>query len=209
MVWVELILIYKTTYEVKIKCSNYDSIKIVYHLFKNKIFENNYRKEVNMTKKLLIVILLLSISSIFISNVSADLMYQGYSITVPQGKKNVGLEGSHIPGRNYRYGLNNLTKTTGRAAVHTALATKYEGNWQTISSYVKFTGAGETGDILFRAVNTETRPNGFSIVGETTCTGKNTSDTFCIIRNSQYGLGFNNHNLFYDYTVTGNLVFAD
>lgn len=185
------------------------AFKNVYHLFKNLFFENNYGKEEKVLKKLFIILLLVSISFMFISNISADLMYQGYSITVPQGKKNIGLEGSHIPERNYRYGLNNLTKTTGRAAVHTALATNYNGSWVTISSYVKFTGAGETGDILFRPVSIENRPNGFSIVGETTCTGKNTTDNSCIVANSQYGFGFNNHNLFYDYTVTGNLVFAD
>lgn len=156
-----------------------------------------------------VIALLVGAFFMFGTKVLANSMYQGYSITLNKQEKNKAVAGTTIPQKGYTYAINNITSSSGKAAIHTALATNFQGSWYSTSKYVKFTGSGETGNILFRGVSTSSKPSGFSITSTTNCTGKNTADNQCIAKGSQYGLLFSNENWLYSFTVKGNLVFTD
>lgn len=162
-----------------------------------------------MKKLLLLSFLTLSMFFVFEAKPQAATMYQGYSITLNKQQKNKAVEGTTIPTVSYRFALNNITASSGKAAIHTALATKYQNKWQTTSAYVKFEGAGRTGNILFRGVMDATTPSSFSYNLLTHCNGKNVGDYACIIKGSQYGLSFSNENWLNSFTSKGNLVFTD
>lgn len=160
-------------------------------------------------KLIALAILLVGTFFVFGEKVLASSQYQGYTITLNKQEKNKAVAGSSIPQVTYKYAMNNITASSGKASIHTAFATKYNGSWQTTSKYVKFAGSGATGNILFRGVAVSTKPSGFSVTSTTECNGKNVSDTNCVIKGSQYGLSFSNENWLYSFTSTGNLVFTD
>ena len=110
---------------------------------------------------------------------------------------------------NNKYALNYVIDRLGSAVIHTYYQTNYNNKAYTVGGELSINSNYQNRALVWYPTGNNSNPGGYTIHARKSCSGNNTTSSWCVVASEQYRLRLQKRHVFSSFSVYGALVFTN